>query len=139
MEPKTYCYERLIKSEDLNHHKTLFAGRCAEWFVEAGFIAAASVLPADHIVCLKIHGLSFTQPMKSGDIASFQSKIIHVGRTSLKVYVQLINQKIIEPIVKGFITFVHVNDDGQAVPHGLKLEILDSKDKLLNQIASNLE
>ena len=33
---------RLIKSEDLNHHGTLFAGRCAEWFVESGFIAVAA-------------------------------------------------------------------------------------------------
>ena len=31
----------LVKSEDLNHHRTLFAGRGAEWLVEAGFIAAA--------------------------------------------------------------------------------------------------
>ncbi len=139
MEPKTYCYDRLIKSEDLNHHKTLFAGRCAEWFVEAGFIAAASALPADHIVCLKIHGLSFTQPMKSGTIASFQSKIIHLGRTSLKVYVELNHQNIIEPIVKGFITFVHVDDDGKAVPHGLALEIHNHEDKLLNQIAKSLD
>ena len=33
---------RLVKSEDLNHHGTLFAGRTAEWFVEAGFVSAAA-------------------------------------------------------------------------------------------------
>ena len=30
---KTY---HLVKSEDLNHHGTLYAGRNAEWFVESG-------------------------------------------------------------------------------------------------------
>jgi len=51
MKPQTFHYDRLVKSEDLNHHGTLFAGRSAEWFVEAGFIAAASVLPPKNIVC----------------------------------------------------------------------------------------
>ena len=44
---------RLVKSNDLNHHGTLFAGRTAEWFVESGFIAAAGVLDPKNLVCLK--------------------------------------------------------------------------------------
>ena len=32
---KEYKISHLIKSEDLNHHGTLFAGRTAEWLVEA--------------------------------------------------------------------------------------------------------
>ena len=138
MKPETFRYDRLIKSEDLNHHRTLFAGRCAEWFVEAGFIAAASALPANNIVCLQIHGLSFTSPIHSGDIARFSSKIIHVGRTSLKVYVDLVRQGNEEIIVKGFITFVHVDNNGQPEPHGLTLELSEPEDIELNQLAENL-
>jgi len=138
MKPETFRYDRLVKSEDLNHHRTLFAGRCAEWFVEAGFIAAASVLPASKIVCLKIHGLSFTQPIHSGDIASFKSKIIHVGRTSLKVYVELVRQGHEDSIVKGFITFVHLGENGKPEPHQLTLEISTPEDVNLNKIAKNL-
>ena len=138
MKPETFRYDRLVKSEDLNHHHTLFAGRCAEWFVEAGFIAAASALPANNIVCLQIHGMSFTSPIHSGDIARFSSKIIHVGRTSLKVYVDLVRQGNEEIIVKGFITFVHVGNNGQPEPHGLTLELSDPEDIELNQLAENL-
>lgn len=134
----TFRYDRLVKSEDLNHHRTLFAGRCAEWFVEAGFIAAASVLPASNIVCLQIHGLSFTQPIHSGDIACFTSKIIHVGRTSLKVYVDLVRQGSENTIVNGFITFVHVGEQGKPEPHGLTLEITAPGDIELNRMAKNL-
>ena len=36
--PENMVTMRLVKSEDLNHHGTLFAGRTAEWFVESGFI-----------------------------------------------------------------------------------------------------
>lgn len=138
MQPQTFRYHRLVKSEDLNHHRTLFAGRCAEWFVEAGFIAAASVLPASNIVCLKIHGLTFTHPICCGDIACFESKIVHTGRTSLKVFVALKLQDIQEPIIKGFITFIHVNKSGNSKPHHLKLELIEDKDIELNKIASTL-
>ena len=122
MKSKVFQMDRLVKSEDLNHHRTLYAGRCAEWFVEAGFIAVASVLSADHIVCLKIHGLTFTHPARSGDIVQFTSKIVEVGRTSLKVSVDLTLQGGAEPIVNGMITFIHVNDLGRPEPHGLILE-----------------
>jgi acyl-CoA hydrolase len=43
MNIKTYVIHRHVKGQDLNPHGTLFAGRGAEWFVEAGLIAAASL------------------------------------------------------------------------------------------------
>jgi acyl-CoA hydrolase len=138
MLPKTFRYDRLVKSEDLNHHRTLFAGRCAEWFVEAGFIAVASILPASNIVCLKIHGLAFTKPLTSGDIACFESKVIYTGKTSIRVYVVLKDNKADAPIVEGFITFVFVNDDGQAQPHRITLELTDPEDIALNKRAAKL-
>jgi acyl-CoA hydrolase len=133
MKPNTFHYYRLVKSEDLNHHQTLFAGRCSEWFVEAGFIAVASVLPPSNVVCLKIHGLSFTRPLKSGDIACFESKIIQTGRTSLKVYTSLKTRQDEKPLVDGFITFVHVDNAGNALPHGLVLELSNPRDIELNR------
>ena len=138
MKPKTFHYDRLVKSEDLNHHSTLFAGRCSEWFVEAGFIAVANVLPPNSIVCLKIHGLTFTRPIGSGDIACFESKIIHTGKSSLKVYVALKHLEDKDPIVKGFITFVHVNETGKPIPHGLTVELTEPEDIGLNRQAKVL-
>jgi acyl-CoA hydrolase len=139
MEPQKFVTFRLVKSEDLNHHNTLFAGRCAEWFVESGFIAAASVLPAKNIVCLKMHGLEFSKPINLGDIARFESKIVHTGRTSLKVYIQLIRQSTKELIVSGFITFVNVDQNGISFPHGIKLELTDPQDQALKKIAETLK
>ena len=139
MQPQTFHYDRLVKSEDLNHHGTLFAGRSAEWFVEAGFIAAASVLPPGNIVCLKIHGLTFTQPVQPGEIARFESKIVHTGRTSLVVSVQLKTRDQDEPVITGFITFFNINERGKAEPHGLVLELTSEEDILLNQQAKTLK
>ena len=139
MKPQTFHYDRLVKSEDLNHHGTLFAGRSAEWFVEAGFIAAASVIPPKNVVCLKIHGLTFTQPVQPGEIARFESKIAHTGRSSLVVSVQLKLQSQDEPVITGFITFVNINEKGKAEPHGLVLELTSDEDILLNQQAKTLQ
>ena len=138
MKPQTFHYDRLVKSEDLNHHGTLFAGRSAEWFVEAGFIAAASALPAHNIVCLKIHGMTFTHPVPPGSIACFESKIVHTGRTSLKTYIRLKLRDRDEPALSGFITFVHVDENGQAQAHGLELELETEEEKRLNQVAKEL-
>ena len=138
MQQKIFRYNRLVKSEDLNHHRTLFAGRCAEWFVEAGFIAVASVLPAGSIVCLKIHGLTFTKPLQSGDIACFESKIVYAGSSSIKVYVVLRENDQDTPIVEGFITFVHVDDAGQTKPHRLILELTNPEDIALSERAAIL-
>jgi len=128
----------LVKSEDLNHHQTLFAGRCAEWFVEAGFIAVASVLPPRNVVCVKIHGFTFSSPAEPGEIVRFESKIVQTGRSSVKVYITLNRKKEQNPIVSGFITFVHVNQAGQPIPHQLTLEVSNPEDVRLNQIAGEL-
>ena len=136
--PETFHFDRLVKGEDLNHHKTLFAGRSAEWFVEAGFIAVANVLPASNIVCVKIHGMEFTQPIYPGEIARFESRIAYVGRTSVKVHVTIKRQNETRPMLEGFITFVHVNEDGRPVPHQLDLHLLTPEDQHLHQTASTL-
>ena len=128
----------MVKSEDLNHHQTLFAGRCAEWFVEAGFIAVASVLPPSNVVCVKIHGFTFLSPVEPGEIIKFESKIVHTGRSSVKAYITLQRKRDQNPIVSGFITFVHVDQAGQPIPHQLTLEVTNPEDVRLNQIAVEL-
>ena len=65
---------RMVKGGDLNHHGTLFAGRGAEWFVEAGFIAAASLTSPESTVCVKIHGMVFTRPVKKGSVIRANQK-----------------------------------------------------------------
>jgi acyl-CoA hydrolase len=117
--PETYVSTRLVKSEDLNHHGTLFAGRTAEWFVESGFIAAASLLDPRSVVCLNIHGMFFNSPGRSGDILKFSSRIVYTGRTSLTIYVNVQKKGEIKNLVDGFVTFIHVDSSTCPAPHCL--------------------
>ncbi len=139
MKSKEFTTYRLIKSEDLNHHGTLFAGRCAEWFVEAGFIAAADMTSPDNTVCLKIHGMTFTKPVHRGDTIKFSSKVIWLGRTRLISYVK-VTTKDDEFLVDGFMTFVHVDEQGHSMPHGLgQIEPETEEDKKNFVLAQHLK
>ncbi len=128
---------RLVKSEDLNHHGTLFAGRSAEWFVESAFVAAAHFVPAENIVCVNIHGMHFSRPVSKGDIIRFTSRLVRAGRTSLVAHTILRIQDKEEPVVEGFISFVHVDGQGKPVPHDIRVvpETLEERDLYERSIA----
>jgi acyl-CoA hydrolase len=139
IEPVLATTMRLVKSEDLNHHGTLFAGRTAEWFVESGFIAAARILNPQNIVCLKIHGLTFTQPVKPGEIIIFESKIILAGRSSLVAHVKAIRNSAVEPFVKGFITFIYVDENTKPKAHLIEIKPVSQEDSELFEEAKKLK
>ena len=80
----------------------------------------------------------FTAPMTAGEIACFQSRIVKVGRTSLTTYISLTPQNSPDPVISGFITFVHVDEQGKAKPHGLELELETEEDYRLYQQALGL-
>lgn len=136
MDIQTFSTHHLVKSEDLNHHGTLFAGRSAEWFVESGFIAASSLLRPENVVCLRIHGMTFSHPAYAGDILRFDSKVVLAGRTRLVAYVRVEQKGGL--MVEGFITFIHVDREGRPVPHGIELALKTAEDIRLNEAAQAL-
>lgn len=127
----------LVKGEDLNHHGTLYAGRTAEWFVESGFIAAASQTNPENIVCLKIHGMTFRRPIKKGEVVTFKSQIAVVGKTKIITLIEVWVEG--EEAVRGFITFIHVDEHGTPLPHGLKFMPESEEEKALCEEAAKLE
>ena len=136
MEPKPFITHHLVKSEDINHHGTLYAGRIAEWFVESGFVAAASLTSPENTVCLQIHGLQFTSPIYCGEIIRVDSKVVYTGRSRLVSYIRIQNQD--KNVVEGFITFIHVDSEGKSVPHGIVITPVSDEDKELYKKAEEL-
>lgn len=135
LEPSWTYSTRLVKGEDLNHHGTLFAGRTAEWFVESGFISAATILPPNTVVCLKIHGMYFTKPVRPGQILKFSSKIVFAGKSSLVSYIKVTTGTNEESFVNGFITFIHVDHTTNATPHGVIIQPVTDEEKALYEEA----
>ncbi|HNX46303.1 MAG TPA: hotdog domain-containing protein [Anaerolineaceae bacterium] len=136
MRMQTLTIHHLVKGEDLNHHRTLYAGRGAEWLVEAGFIAASNLLPPEEVLCLKIHGMQFRRPVRPGEVVRFDSKIVFTGKTRLVAYIRAETKG--ELTVDGFITFVHVDLNGKPQPHGLSIEAVTPEEIDLQEQASRL-
>lgn len=136
MNIQSYITQHVVMTGDLNHHGTLYAGRCAEWFVESGFIAAASLTRPENIVCLKIHGMVFSRPVHLGEIVCFHSRIVSVGRTRMIAFIETKVKE--EVVISGFITFIHVDAEGHPLPHGLTIEAVTDEEKALQEKAKNL-
>jgi len=139
MKLKTHSICRLVKSEDLNHHGTLFAGKTAMWLVEAGFIAAASLTHPENIVCINVHGMLFKKPVKSGQIIRLESKVVLASRTRLVSYVKVLDNISNQLCLDGFLSFVHVDLQGKPLPHGIVLEHNDPEDITLLEKAKALK
>lgn len=119
----------LAKSVDLNHHGTLFAGRMAEWVVEAGFITARAVLDCspEQLVCACLDRLEFSRSVPKGSTVVIRGRAAHVGRTSVTIYIEaclLGAGQRRDLVTGGFATFVHIDADGSK-PHGLVVEVPD--------------
>jgi acyl-CoA hydrolase len=136
MEFPVYSSVHLVKGEDLNHHGTLYAGRTAEWFVESGFIAAASLTKPENIVCLKIHGMTFTRPIRKGELVTFTSRVVQTGETKIVSNIQVtVHDKV---AVRGFITFIHVDLEGKPIPHGIVFTPKNDEEMALFEEAQSL-
>jgi acyl-CoA hydrolase len=136
MQIEYFQINHLVKGEDLNHHGTLFAGRGAEWFVEAGFIAAANYLPAKYVLCMKIHGMAFKRPVRPGQVVRFESAIVWTGKSRLIAHVRGAVKG--EEAIEGFMTFVYVDEEGKTRPHGLQFEASNPEEEALQKEAQNL-
>ena len=116
----------LVKSVDLNHHGTLFAGKMAMWFVEVGFLAARAALDcsAGSLVCLRVQGLDFRQSVPKGSTVVLEGKVAHMGRSSITIDVDasvLGPKRSHQPVTDGYATFVYV-EDGRAAAHGVAVD-----------------
>ncbi|MGL4797314.1 MAG: acyl-CoA thioesterase [Paraclostridium sp.] len=127
-----YDTYKLVKSEDLNHHGTLFAGRMSEWFVESCFISVANEYKhPENLVCIKVHELKFMSPIRKGDIINIKSKIVSVGNTSILVYGKVTRNDSEEILVEGFLTFVCIDSNGAKMKHNLVIDEQNTKEDLI--------
>lgn len=113
----------LVKGEDLNHHQTLYAGRCVEWCVEAAYVAAESCFDESQpLVFVSIRNLSMRSPARVGDLLRYIGTIDYVGESTIGVRVDV---RTVQPtdaprtIASGTFLFCTVDDDGRAMNHGL--------------------
>ena len=136
---KSTYSQRLIKLADLNHHQTFFAGRCSEYFLESSYFAVAQYVDTKDTVLLVLHGIDFKFPIFAGDIVTFESKVISVGRSTLTVYTKMYRSSEPEKVAAdGFATFSYLDESHHSKPHGIVLTPETAEEQWLQQQAKEV-
>lgn len=102
-----------------NHHNTLFGGQALAWMDEAAFIAATRFC-RKRLVTVSSDRIDFNHPIPGGSLVELVGKVSHVGRTSLKVevniYVEDMYKDSCEKAITGSFSFVAVDEEGRPIP-----------------------
>lgn len=102
-----------------NHYDTLYGGTAMALMDEVAFICATRFC-RKRVVTVSSDRIDFTVPIPSGTIIELIAHVIHVGRTSLKVEVQIVVEEMYngkrENAIRGVFTFVAIDENKQPVP-----------------------
>lgn len=109
----------LVMPNDTNPLGTLFGGRAVEWMdILAGL--AAMRLSHKYAVTASIERLDFRIPIRSGDIAVVEAKVVSVGRSSLVVNVDVFRDEpkegLKELCTSGLFHMVALDEHGKPTP-----------------------
>ena len=129
----TITTHHLVRSGDLNHHNSLYAGRAADWFIEAGYMAVEQYLPSSNVVCAKIEETTFFKSIYSGETVRIESEVVYTTGSRLVSYGATYVGE--EQRAEGFITFAHVGEDGHSEGHGIVIEAETEEEKTLQERA----
>jgi len=114
---------RLVTGADLNHHQTLYAGRCVEWAVQSAYIGAESCFEtAQPLVFMSIRNFSMRAAVQVGEMVRLQSAVDYVGDSTIGIQVRITTvqpQDAPRLIGRGRFLFCTVDAAGHAQPHGL--------------------
>lgn len=113
-----------VFSKDLNYGETLFGGKLlAEIDCEAAKVARSLIYDtgADNAVTASFDRVDFKAPAKKGDLIIMEADVTDLGRTSIKMEINVWIKKGIDKkdwieICKANATFVALKD-GRSYPH----------------------
>ena len=121
-----YYSRRLVKPEDLNPANRLFGGNLLAWIdEEAAIYASCQLGNIRNLVTKYMSEINFVSSAFNGDVIEFGMEVVNIGRTSFTVRCEVRNKVSKEVIIRvDKIVFVTIDENGQALPHGLTAETL---------------
>lgn len=105
---------KAVFPETTNHHDTLFGGTALQWMDEVSFIAATR-FSRKSIVTVSSDKIDFKHPVPAGTIVELIASIVEVGRTSIRVEVNMLVESMYqdgqEVAITGYFTFVAIDEN----------------------------
>ncbi|HTR04773.1 MAG TPA: acyl-CoA thioesterase [Thermoanaerobaculia bacterium] len=81
----------IMMPKDTNAHGTIFGGVILSYIDQAGAVEAKRQ-GADFLVTVAMREVVFHEPVYVGDLVSFYTRLVRVGRTSITVAVEVFSQ-----------------------------------------------
>jgi acyl-CoA thioesterase YciA len=116
----------LMMPKDTNPHGTIFGGVLLSYIDQAGAVGAHREIrragwPDRPLVTVAMNSVEFHQPVFVGDVVSFCTKTLRIGRTSITIHVTVETERDGEPVqlTEAEVTYVGVKMAGgerQPVP-----------------------
>ena len=107
--------------------------------MESSYFAVAQYVDTKDTVLLVLHGIDFKFPIFAGDIVTFESKVVHTGRSTMTVYTKMYRSR--EPektAADGFATFSYLDENHHSKPHGIVLTPETEEEKWLQRQAKEV-
>lgn len=110
----------MMMPRDTNAHGTIFGGVILSYVDQAGAIEARRHGCA-HVVTVAMDRVEFKQPVFVGDVLSFRTETINLGRTSVRVRVHVEAERFEPPcervdVTTAEVVFVAVGPDRRPLP-----------------------
>jgi len=110
----------VMMPRDTNAANTIFGGVMLSYIDQAGFVEARR--QAEHAyVTIAMREVKFHEPVFVGDVVSFNSETIRIGRTSVSVRVVVTADRYREPgktvkVTEAEVVFVAIDENCKPVP-----------------------
>jgi acyl-CoA thioesterase YciA len=116
--PREAAIRVLMMPRDTNHRGTIFGGVILSHIDQAGAVAAIA-LGCRQVVTVAMDQVEFHQPVEVGDLVSYYAEVLEVGRTSVKVRVEVEARRrdgTEVPVTRADVTYVNLDADGKPIP-----------------------
>ncbi|OUR60037.1 acyl-CoA thioesterase [Bermanella sp. 47_1433_sub80_T6] len=113
------CVTKAVFPDTTNHHDTLFGGTALQWMDEISFIAATR-FSRQNIVTVSSDRIDFKHAVPAGSVVELVANVVEVGRTSIKVRVDMYVESLYEDgsikAITGYFSFVAIDEDKKPTP-----------------------
>jgi len=104
---------------ETNVHGTIFGGIILSYIDQAGAVQARRH-QCHHVVTVAMDGVVFHEPVYVGDLVSFLTRTVSVGRTSVRVRVTVVAIRYSDhsrvTVTEAEVVYVHVDADRRPIP-----------------------
>jgi acyl-CoA thioesterase YciA len=112
----------VLLPKDTNAYGTIFGGVILSYIDQAGAVEAKKH-GADYIVTIAMREVVFHQPVYVGDLVSFYTRLVRLGKTSITVAVEVVATRGSNPsehakVTEAEVSFVNLGKDRKPTPIG---------------------